>query len=283
MHGDYEDLILYGDYSADWTPEQKQEFEDKCEVKDLGKYYEQITREDFDELFSSLGVSFENYTEVEMQNYYLRYKRYQAAYMSLDDGMTSLIEELIRTNEFEDTAIIMYADHSAYFNQQNYYLKNVAAFEYENPAVYNVPLYIYHGSMGFDNENGLSFAATNPKLQREVVSKFTCTFDIVPTVLDLLGYTYNTNLYHGTSIFSDSESIFVSMESGIFNDEFFTMGDELLYGNDESDTDKLIFKNKITEYYNKQEIFEKMYKYDFFAYGNTYNYADISNLVYFAK
>jgi len=292
MHGGYDDLLLYGDYpfnSVDedemMTEEEKAEFSENCLVKSLESFYEQITRQDFDELFASLGVSFEDYSEEQVQEFYLRYKRYQAAYMSLDAGLESLIKELQVQGKFENTAIIMYADHSAYYNQQNYHLKNVPEFSYMNPDVYKVPLYIYHGSMGFNNfDENLLYLATNPKLQSTQIDRFASSFDIIPTVLDLLGYTYNTNLYHGNSIFCDDSikpSVFVSMESGLFNDKLFSMDAKtLLYGENESDGTKEEFFNNIVEYIDKQRMFEKMYKYDFFANGEDYNYANINNVVY---
>jgi phosphoglycerol transferase MdoB-like AlkP superfamily enzyme len=292
MHGGYDDLIEYGDYPFNsenengmMTEKEKAEFSENCLVKDLEEFYMQITRQDFDELFNKLGVSFANYTDEEVQEFYLRYKRYQAAYMSLDAGLESLIKELQDTGKFDNTAIIMYADHSAYYNQQNYHLKNVAEFEYQNPDVYKVPLYIYHGSMGFNNgDENLLYLAQNPKLESTVINRFCCSFDIIPTILDLLGYTYNTNLYHGNSIFcndSVEDTVFFSMESGIFNDKFFSMdAATLLYGENESKEDKDKYFAQIVEYIEKQKMLEKMYKYDYFAYGEDYNFANISNLVY---
>ena len=46
----------------------------------------------------------------------------------------------------------------------------------------------------------------NKKMGR-FIDKFTCTADIVPTLLDLLGIEYYTNLYYGNSIFSENQSV----------------------------------------------------------------------------
>ena len=43
-----------------------------------------------------------------------------------------------------------------------------------------------------------------------IIHKFTCTADIVPTLLDLLGVRYYTNLYYGHSVFDEKESVLYS-------------------------------------------------------------------------
>ena len=46
--------------------------------------------------------------------------------------------------------------------------------------------------------------------EERVVDKFTCTADIVPTHLDLLGINYYTNLYYGHSVFAEEQSVLYS-------------------------------------------------------------------------
>lgn len=44
----------------------------------------------------------------------------------------------------------------------------------------------------------------NPSIEHKVISKAACSLDIQPTVLNLLGIEYDSRLYMGTDIFSES-------------------------------------------------------------------------------
>lgn len=46
-----------------------------------------------------------------------------------------------------------------------------------------------------------------------------CTSDIVPTLFDLFGINYYTNMYYGTSAFNDEESVLYSRAYGFFAGE----------------------------------------------------------------
>nr|MBR6778334.1 hypothetical protein [Clostridia bacterium] len=43
--------------------------------------------------------------------------------------------------------------------------------------------------------------------EERIVEKFTCTADIVPTLLDMLGIYYYTNMYYGHSVFAEEQSV----------------------------------------------------------------------------
>ena len=91
-HGSYNDLVLYGDYSADWSEEEKAAFSEQCTVKDLEVYYERI--DDYPVADSYINEKFaldaektetdEATGEEVPTDVYLRYKRYQAGLMDLD-------------------------------------------------------------------------------------------------------------------------------------------------------------------------------------------------------
>ena len=59
------------------------------------------------------------------------------------------------------------------------------------------------------------------------ISKYCNSFDILPTLLDLLGYDFNLNLYQGVSVFKDAESVFISRESGMFDANIYSDGDSV--------------------------------------------------------
>lgn len=263
-HGSYEDLISYGNYSADWTDEEKQAFEEQCTVKELGTYYERITvfpeadayvSEDY-----AIGLE-ETDEDEEYTDVFLRYKRYQAGLMDLDAGVNRLLHELEKSGELSNTAFVIYADHSSYYNNQNYILKDVGIGEVWNTDVYNIPFFIWSGKymdLSVDSdlyagveyvkddideewmaEEGISESdfyagdfyyeldhkaadSSLSWLSGMRIDKFCSSFDVLPTILDLLGYDYNTNLYHGVSVFDSREQVFVSREAGCFKKDMYT-------------------------------------------------------------
>lgn len=114
------------------------------------------------------------------------------------------------------------------------------------------------------------------------IDKFTCSFDILPTLLQLAGYDYNLNLYQGVSMFSDLKSIFVSRESGIFTDDIYYDGitvsvrqedgswkqydyEGTIYSEEGFSDEVKEFLKASLRYYDKQQMLEEMYKLDYFA------------------
>lgn len=286
-HGSYEDLISYGDYSADWTQEQKDAFSAACTVKELEIYYERI--DDYPALGSYIDEKFaltaDKYEEESSDgseetdpsageetgepvptDVYLRYKRYQAGLMDLDVGVNRLLHELQQSGELSNTTFVFYADHNAYYSDQVYALKNVKEDQVWNLKLYNIPFFFWSGkymSLSVESdlydgvayvkddlteemmeESGLteadfydgafyyaiSHSAQDDSyafLRGAKIEKFCDSFDVLPTLLDLLGYDYNLNLYHGYSVFDEPESLFVSRESGMFKKYIYTSGDDI--------------------------------------------------------
>ena len=317
-HGSYEDLIQYGDYpfvsdyyydsdmtEAERLTEQQRlqtEFSAKCVVKGFEKYYRVIDGYPT-EFIADKGIFLDTNPETSrykasvLENVYLRYKRFQAGMMDLDEGINSLIHDLQTAGKLDDTAFVFYADHTAYYNNQNYYMKGIEIGENWNTELYNIPCFLWYGgsmdcnvlpSEGFyEGYHPISFKAEKDKenpLQGGVTSdKFTCSFDILPTILQLVGYNYNLNLFQGVSMFSDRNSIFVSHESSTpFTDKIYFDGitvsvkgedgkwshyeyESTLYS-DEGFTDEVKeFLKASLRYYNRQEMIDEMYKLDYFS------------------
>lgn len=50
------------------------------------------------------------------------------------------------------------------------------------------------------------------------ISKFVSPYNIVPTLMDLLGYKYDKNIFMGSSVFSDDLEVFYSIKlTGFFD------------------------------------------------------------------
>lgn len=249
-HGHYNDLIENGDYTADLTPEEKAALADDYVTKNLEPYYERI--DGFPETY--VDDKFAVAAEEDLSgDVYLRYKRYQAGMMDLDVGINRLIADLSQKGELDNTTFVFYADHNSYYTQQSYFMKGIPTTEYWNTAHYNIPFFIWSGScmdlsvdgalydgMTYSNADAnvtsaysgeyyysLNHSAAQENIGGIKIEKYCNSFDILPTVLDLLGYEYNTALYQGVNVFKDEQSVFVSRESGMFSDYIYSDGDRV--------------------------------------------------------
>ena len=243
-HGDYEDLVEYGDYTADLTEAEKASRSEKYTVKRLENYYLKI--DDYPSASSLIDEKFApSKTREENESLYLRYKRYQAGLMDLDVGLNRLIHELQESGELENTAFIIYADHNCYYNSQQYNMKGIDPNEYWNTNLFNIPFIIWSGScmeLSVDNiyegveyvpdptvesvydgefYYSIDYSCSGESIGGVKIEKFCSSLDILPTILDLFGYDYSLELYQGVSVFKDKETSFVSRESGQFNDDMY--------------------------------------------------------------
>ncbi len=147
--------------------------------------------------------SLEEYERAEALYYYM------ATALEFDYMLGCMKADLQKKGLWEDTIVVLFGDHNAYYQELSNYVKDI--HEYEDEAkytdLYNVPLMIHDAALVKKlAENGES----------RIVTKFLSTADIVPTLLDLLGIKYFENLYYGKPIFSDETSVLYSRAYGVF-------------------------------------------------------------------
>jgi len=203
---------------------------------------------------------------VTIKNDYLR--NYMAAVMDFDAAIGIMMEDLRSKNLLDNTTILLYSDHNTYMSELTYQVKNITVNNYNEEnyiELYRVPFMLY------DNN-----------LDHQIINKFTTTSDIAPTILDLFGINYYTNLYYGNSIFSDNESILYSKAFDIF------ISDGMFYRN----INNILFKREdITNNDIKQaeekslEIMKKIYYinhiFDYNYFNNEENYNKYINKINF--
>ena len=172
-----------------------------------------------------------------------------------------MMGELETRGLLDNTTIVVFGDHNAYYHSLSKYVKDIHDYETEKryTDLYNVPLMIYDKKLSSEiakTENGGGADM--------VVDKFTCTADIASTILDLLGIHYYENLYYGTSVFNEEASVLYSraydtfIASGIVG----TSVNNLLYKHPNADVEtyktsaiKLVNKIKHCDYIYKQNYF----------------------------
>ena len=123
-------------------------------------------------------------------------KAYISANKDLDKALEHLIENLEKVNKLNDTVIVLVPDHFPY---------GLSTKEYKELRDINT-IYDRHKS---------NVIIYNPSVKGITVNKYASNIDILPTLLNMFGASYDSRLLIGTDIMSDSEGIVM------FNDRSF--------------------------------------------------------------
>ncbi len=135
---------------------------------------------------------------------------YMTTGLELDYMLGCMKEDLQSKGIWENTTILLFGDHNAYYQDLSNYVKDIGDMgnkEKKYTDLYNIPMMIH------DTDLVKKIAERG---EARIINKFTCTADIVPTLLDLLGIRYFENLYYGHSVFSDKQSVLYSRAYGVF-------------------------------------------------------------------
>ncbi len=172
-------------------------------------------------------------------------REYKCAAMDSDAMLGVLFEHLTQNNMLDNTTILLYADHNAYYHNLSQLIKGTAIEDEGNLLTHNIPLLIY-----------------SQKLGSRTISDFCNTYDIYPTICEEFGLEYSTAFTQGVNMLTEDikDSIFPSYLTGIYNGKGWTKN-AVNFTKYEGSTDEDIayFKQLICEYYQKQSDLEKIY------------------------
>ncbi len=202
---------------------------------------------------------------------------YAAAALEFDKAMGVMLDYLENTRDkngdrlIDKTIITVFGDHNAYYQtlspdvKQLYLESGKTDDERRNYTdLFRVPMMIRIGNV----------SQTLPDSER-IITKFTTTTDIVPTVLDLLGVRFYNSLNYGRSVFDDTESIIYSRAYNVFITDklFFASLNNIKYQSDDV-TDEYIelVRKKATELLDKTSRVNQIFYYNFLSdeRANTY-------------
>lgn len=131
-----------------------------------------------------------------------RAKAYVACNVELDRALEWLIAELEKAGKLENTVICLGADHYPYGLDEN-----------EIEELRGTPIEkkrdLYH--------NGLIL--WNSKMESVIVDKPCSSVDILPTLLNLFGFPYDSRLYSGQDILSDGSPLVVFSDRSFLTDK----------------------------------------------------------------
>lgn len=193
---------------------------------------------------------------INISNEYL--KNYMAYVMEFDCALGIMLDDLKAKNLLDNTTIFIFSDHNCYMNHLSNQIKDIYDYENDNyNELFRVPLMIY-----------------DPNIEHQINNKFTTTYDITPTILDMFGINYYENLYYGNSIFSAEESILYSKAFDVFitEDLYFSNINNIIYQKEEiSEEYKKELEEKCLALLKKIYYTNNLFNMDYFKTNANYN------------
>ncbi len=136
-------------------------------------------------------ISIKNKSYVENLNYSDSVKAYLAAQIEFDRAMETLINKLKESNKLDNTVIVITGDHYPYTLSTDE-INEIS--NYERDELFEV------------NHSNLIIWNNNDDVIR-TVDKVGSQIDVLPTILNLFGISYDSRMIIGNDILSDSEGL----------------------------------------------------------------------------
>ncbi len=149
--------------------------------------------------FSGNSMSSRNKAAVQHLEMSENARAYYACHIELDKALQYLIEQLEAAGKLENTVICLSADHYPYAMTEEEYEELAGKDLSENRDMFRNSLILWNAGIE----------------EPIVVDKACCSVDIVPTLLNLFGFEFDSRMYAGRDIFSEEEGVV------IFNDRSF--------------------------------------------------------------
>ena len=128
-------------------------------------------------------------------------RAYMACNIEFDKSMELLLERLGEAGQLDNTVIAIAGDHYPYG------LKEDAISEFKGHRV-DRTYEIYENT----------FILWTPGMKPEKVDKVACNMDILPTLLNMFGFDYDSRLLMGSDIFCDREGLVVFQDKNWITD-----------------------------------------------------------------
>ncbi len=127
-------------------------------------------------------------------------KSYLSCNIELEKAMAYLMERLEEAGVADKTAIVLAGDHYPY-GLYDYYYKQLLDYELDNFNRYKSTLIFWVGGM-----------------EPVAVDTYCCNVDILPTILNLWGFAYDSRMLAGTDVFSDGQHVAVLADKSFYTD-----------------------------------------------------------------
>lgn len=165
------------------------------------------------------GIAEKNWDTVSHLPFSEEARSYLSCNVELDNAMKYLLERLEEAGIADRTAIVIVGDHFPY---------GLTDAEYSELIGYEIDDFSKYKSSAIFWVGGMDEAV--------IVDEYCCNVDILPTILNLWGFNYDSRLLAGTDILSDSQHVAVRIDKSFYTDKvwFNTNTGEIRYLVDES-------------------------------------------------
>lgn len=178
-------------------------------------------------------------------------KAYLATHIELDKALEHLIKRLKEENKLDNTVICLTTDHYPYGLTDSQYKKIIGhSIQYGGMERHKNELIIW-----------------NSQMETVKIDKPCSAVDVLPTLLNLFGFTYDSRLYSGTDIFSDAPGIaMIANQSFITDKIIYNTRYEKVYKLDESwEMPEGYLDSYIQVVKNRFSVAANFLKYDFYS------------------
>ena len=178
-------------------------------------------------------------------------RAYLACHMELEKAMAYLMQRLEEAGVADKTAIVMAGDHFPYGLKNSQY-SELIGYEIDNFSKYKSTLVFWVGGL---EEN-------------IVVDEYCCNADILPTVLNLWGFDYDSRLLAGTDVFSDGTHVAILRDNSFYTDKvwFNATKNKIKYLVDESEIPENYIENMIKLVKTKYKISKDILDLDYYRF-----------------
>ncbi|MBR1988294.1 MAG: sulfatase-like hydrolase/transferase [Clostridia bacterium] len=179
----YKNYVMYGPNNCEF---------DESQEKYILKSGVEATESNYSTWYRNV-VNNENFSE----SFKTELLNWQCGVIGLDEGIGKILDELKVQGKYDSTDILLYSDHNAYYDNMSLKIKDLPESE-----VYGV------------ENNTIPFVLSSPGLKSQypgqyvLTDRFCSAYDIIPTLLDLMGISFNENLYLGNSLFKPMGDIY---------------------------------------------------------------------------
>ena len=177
---------------------------------------------------------------------------YECAVMDFDKAIGKLLNYLERNDLLEDTLLVIYGDHEAYYH--DIYLKMANTTDVSQvDKLYSTTLIMYNETL---NNRYYSDYHTHYE------STFSSPFVVVPTILDLLGVKFNKDCYINYSIFDERylKAFYSFQQRAFMNDNFYSEDLETFRYIKDSPIDSAIFLEEANKLRDRIEYTKALYE-----------------------
>lgn len=131
--------------------------------------------------------------------------------LGLDDAIGVIIDALKQKNQYDNTTLVLYSDHFCYYGGLANQIKGFKGGDTLSIGLNTIPMII--------SSPGLKAKGAQSSLDFSANTRFSSAYDVIPTVLDMLGIPFNENYYLGHSIFRPADYTYViDAETGLARD-----------------------------------------------------------------